>query len=61
MDVLKASSGGTFQWFGETPSAAQRKRIGTLLETPNFYHYLSAVDNLKGPIERIKGSVKITV
>ena len=46
MDVLKASS-GTYQWFGETPSAAQRKRIGTLLETPNFYHYLSAVDNLK--------------
>ena len=46
MDVLKASS-GTYQWFGETQSAAQRKRIGTLLETPNFYHYLSAVDNLK--------------
>lgn len=46
MDVLKPSS-GTYQWFGETPNAAQRKRIGTLLETPNFYHYLSAVDNLK--------------
>lgn len=46
VDVLKASS-GSFQWFGETPNATQRKKIGTLLETPNFYHYLSAVDNLK--------------
>jgi ABC-2 type transport system ATP-binding protein len=25
----------------------QRKRIGSLLETPNFYHYLSAVQNLR--------------
>ena len=24
-----------------------RKKIGTLLETPNFYHYLSAEKNLK--------------
>ena len=24
-----------------------RKKIGTLLETPNFYHYLSAERNLK--------------
>ena len=46
MDVLKASS-GTYSWMGEEGSAAIRKRIGTLLETPNFYHYLSAADNLK--------------
>lgn len=46
MDVLKASSGG-YSWNGEQSSAAVRKRIGTLLETPNFYHYLSAEDNLK--------------
>ena len=46
MDVLKAS-GGTYSWMGEHGSAQQRKRIGTLLETPNFYHYLSAADNLK--------------
>ena len=46
MDVLKATS-GTYQLFDETPTHDQRKQIGTLLETPNFYHYLSAVQNLK--------------
>lgn len=46
MDVLKPSS-GNFSFFGETSSSSQRKKIGTLLETPNFYHYLSAVENLK--------------
>ena len=46
MDVLKAS-GGTYSWMGEEGNAAQRKKIGTLLETPNFYHYLSAEANLK--------------
>ena len=46
MDGLKAT-GGTYTLFDETPSDAQRRRIGTLLETPNFYQYLSAVQNLK--------------
>ena len=46
MDVLK-SSGGSFQLFDEVPTENTRQRIGTLLETPNFYHYLSAVQNLK--------------
>lgn len=46
MDVLKAS-GGSFQWFGQSPMPQHRQQIGTLLETPNFYHYLSAVNNLK--------------
>src|SRR5579872_3928652 len=46
MDVLKAS-GGTYSWFGEHGSAKQRKQIGTLLETPNFYHYLSGERNLR--------------
>ena len=46
MEVLK-SSGGTFQLFDEVPTEKTRQRIGTLLETPNFYHYLSAVQNLK--------------
>lgn len=45
-DVLKADS-GSFTLFGQTPSAVQRQKIGTLLETPNFYHYLSARNNLK--------------
>ena len=46
MDVLK-STAGTFTLFDETPTPAHRKRMGTLLETPNFYHYLSAIENLK--------------
>ena len=46
MDVLK-SSGGSFTLFDEVPTEKTRQRIGTLLETPNFYHYLSAVQNLK--------------
>lgn len=46
LDVLKAAN-GNFLWFGQPGSPDQRKKIGSLLETPNFYHYLSAVDNLK--------------
>ncbi|OSZ76949.1 ABC transporter ATP-binding protein [Chitinophagaceae bacterium IBVUCB2] len=47
MDVLKANS-GEFLWFGQPGgSPDQRKKIGSLLETPNFYSYLSGVDNLK--------------
>lgn len=45
LDVLKADS-GSYSWLGEESTAVVRKRIGTLLETPNFYHYLSAIDNL---------------
>lgn len=46
MNVLKPSGGG-FQLFGEAAKDSHRKKIGTLLETPNFYHYLNAVQNLK--------------
>ncbi|MEO7313407.1 MAG: ATP-binding cassette domain-containing protein [Chitinophagaceae bacterium] len=46
MDILRPTGGG-IKLFGEVPTAAHRRRIGTLLETPNFYHYMSAVDNLK--------------
>jgi ABC-2 type transport system ATP-binding protein len=46
LDVLLADS-GTFSWFGGMEYAIARKQIGALLETPNFYHYLSAVKNLQ--------------
>ncbi len=46
LDVLNADS-GTYSWFGKPASPDLRKQIGSLLETPNFYHYLSAVNNLK--------------
>lgn len=45
MDVLKANS-GSFNWHHTSDPAQARKQIGTLLETPNFYPYLSASDNL---------------
>ena len=45
LDILNART-GSFQWFGKPSSPDSRKKIGSLLETPNFYHYLSAVDNL---------------
>jgi ABC-2 type transport system ATP-binding protein len=53
MDILKPTS-GSFQFFGHTPDAGTRKGIGTLLETPNFYHYLSGEKNLRIAAE-IKG------
>ena len=54
MDVIK-SSGGSFTWDGDGLAANDlRKKIGTLLETPNFYHYLSAEKNLV-IAARIKG------
>jgi ABC-2 type transport system ATP-binding protein len=46
MDILRPTS-GSVNLFGKTPDADLRKKIGTLLETPNFYHYLSAVKNLE--------------
>jgi ABC-type multidrug transport system ATPase subunit len=52
--VLNPGS-GTYHWFGQPASAASvRQRIGTLLETPNFYPYLSAYRNLTIPAQ-IKG------
>ena len=45
LDILKADT-GSFAWFGQPGGPETRKKIGSLLETPNFYHYLSAVDNL---------------
>ena len=46
MDILKPTS-GSYLLFDETPTEDHRRQIGTFLETPNFYHYLSAVQNLR--------------
>lgn len=46
MDILKPSN-GTYLWNGHPGSNEQRRQIGTLLETPNFYHYLSGQQNLE--------------
>ncbi len=46
MDIIKATS-GSYKLFDEVPTEHHRRRIGTLLETPNFYHYLSGLKNLQ--------------
>ena len=42
-----APSGGTFQWFNNVKAVEARKNIGSILETPSFYPYLTAVQNLR--------------
>jgi ABC-2 type transport system ATP-binding protein len=46
MDILKPTA-GSYKLFDEAPADHHRRQIGTFLETPNFYHYLSAVQNLQ--------------
>ena len=46
---------GSFSWFGLGADDGARRRIGALLETPNFCPWLNGLDNLKlvGSIRRI--------
>ena len=47
LGVIKPTS-GTFSWFNQaSDKASVRKNIGAILEKPNFYPYLNAIDNLK--------------
>lgn len=46
LDVLNAS-GGSYKWFGQPVSKSTKRRIGALLETPNFYPYLTGEQNLR--------------
>ena len=46
LGVLNASE-GEYSWFGKGERDENRRRIGALLETPNFYPYLTAIQNLK--------------
>ncbi len=46
LDILKPSA-GSFKLLGNSANAEIRKQVGTLLETPNFYHYLSGEKNLR--------------
>ena len=45
---------GSFSWFEGDEFTKARLRIGALIETPNFYPYLSAYKNLE-IVARIKG------
>jgi ABC-type multidrug transport system ATPase subunit len=46
LDVINPTS-GTYSWFGNFSNKENRKKIGSILETPSFYPYLSAMDNLR--------------
>ena len=57
LGVINANS-GSFSWFENGTKDENRKRIGALLETPNFYPYLSAEQNLEitAKIKRIENA-----
>lgn len=47
LDLIKADS-GQFKWINTKDTGEfDKKRIGALIETPNFYPYLTAENNLK--------------
>lgn len=46
LDILRPSS-GNFLLMGKPANPVVRQQVGTLLETPNFYHYLSGEKNLQ--------------
>ena len=53
LGILQASE-GEFSWFDNEFGDQTRKKIGSILETPNFYPYMNALDNLE-IIRHIKG------
>lgn len=56
LNVINATS-GSWKWFDEEPSIEALKRIGAIIEHPNFYPYLSAEKNLE-IVATIKGVEK---
>lgn len=46
LDVINPTS-GNYSWFGNYSNKENRQKIGSILETPAFYPYLSAIDNLR--------------
>lgn len=54
--ILAQDSGG-YYWFRKKPDHNARKKIGSLIEVPHFYPYLSLIQNLS-LIAEIKGSGK---
>ena len=54
LNVVNKSS-GDFTWFdGNTSTHDALKRVGAIIERPNFYPYMSAVQNL-ALVAKIKG------
>ena len=54
LDVIHPNA-GSFSWFDGLEGKHVRRRIGALLETPNFYPYLNADQNLS-LVAAIKGT-----
>lgn len=44
---ILAKGEGEFKWFGGKYGQGHRLKIGSILETPNFFPYLNAFDNLE--------------
>jgi ABC-2 type transport system ATP-binding protein len=66
LGLIKADH-GTFLWFGQDSSPETRRRIGSVIESPNFYPYLTARQNLrilcdikKKPADDIDRVLKLT-
>ncbi len=53
LGIIQPTS-GAYSWFNNGSLDINRKRIGSLLEQPNFYPYLSGEQNLK-VVAKIKG------
>ena len=66
LSTINASE-GNWSWFGNSGTSSQNlKRIGAIIEHPNFYTYLSAEKNLKivcqikeAPYSRIENVLKL--
>lgn len=46
LNVVNATE-GSWKWFGEDHSVQSLKKVGAIIERPNFYPYLSAAKNLE--------------
>ena len=53
LDILRPDT-GSYEWFDGAYGEDARIHIGAILETPNFYPYLNATENLD-IVRRIKG------
>lgn len=54
LGAINATS-GNYSWFGEGTHHRLRRRVGAILESPSFYRYMSAEDNLR-VVAEIKGA-----
>jgi ABC-2 type transport system ATP-binding protein len=54
LGIINPSS-GKYQWFNNAPLKNALYKIGSIIELPTFYPYLSAVENLR-IITQIKGT-----